>query len=140
MHGTLTLGEIAMRHPGRARPSLAAASKLAPLLLSGFLATGLSGCVAKSAFDLATAPVRAGARAVDTTADVYDKLTVSQSERDEKRGREIRRREEQYGRLSRDYDRARRDCTRGDADACDAARLLYDRMEAMRASVPYEER
>lgn len=100
----------------------------------------LSGCIAKSAFDLATAPVRAGSRAVNTTADVYDKLTVSQSERDQKRGREIRRREEQYGHLYRDYDRARRDCARGDYDACDRARDLYDRIDAMRASVPYEER
>ncbi|NML94596.1 hypothetical protein [Novosphingobium olei] len=109
-----------------------------PILVSS--AAMLSGCVAKSAFDLATMPVRAGARAVDTTADVYDKLTVSQSERDEKRGREIRRREEQYGRLSRDYDRARHDCERGNEDACKAARSIYGRMDAMRASIPYEGR
>lgn len=98
----------------------------------------LQGCVAKSAFDLATAPVRVGARAVNTTADVYDRATVSQSERDEKRGREIRKREERYGRLSRDYDRARRDCGRGEDDACDAARAIYAEMDAMRGSVPYE--
>ena len=109
-----------------------------PLLIAG--SALLPGCVAKSAFDLATAPVRAGARAVNTGADVYDKLTVSQSERDEKRGREIRRREEQYGRLSRDYDHARRDCARGDENACEAARAIYDQMGEMRASVPYEER
>ena len=100
----------------------------------------LSGCVAKSAFDLATTPVRAGARAVNTTADVYDRMTVSQSERDEKRGREIRRREERYGKLSRDYDKARRDCSRGDDDACEDARGIYAEMNAMRASVPYEAR
>lgn len=99
-----------------------------------------SGCVAKSAFDLATLPVRAGARAVNTTADVYDRVTVSDSERDQKRGREIRRREERYGKLSREYDKARRDCSRGDDDACDDARSIYDEMDAMRASVPYEAR
>lgn len=104
-----------------------------------FAATTMtSGCVAKSAFDLATAPVRVGARAVNTTADVYDRVTVSQSERDEKRGREIRKREEAYGRLSRDYDRALRDCDRGDEDACDAARSIYSQMNGMRSSVPYE--
>ncbi len=98
----------------------------------------LPGCVAKSAFDLATAPVRAGARAVNTTASVYDRVTVSQSEQDEKRGREIRKREERYGRLSRDYDRARRDCSSGEEGACDAARQIYAEMDAMRSSVPEE--
>lgn len=100
----------------------------------------LSGCVAKSAFDLATMPVRAGARVVETGADAYDRVIVSQSERDQKRGREIRRREERYGRLARDYDRARRDCDEGEEDACDKARSLYGEMSAMRAMVPYEPR
>ncbi|MFM2372744.1 MAG: hypothetical protein RIS85_2466 [Pseudomonadota bacterium] len=98
----------------------------------------LSGCVAKSAFDLATAPVRVGARAVNTTADAYDRMTVSDSERDQKRGREIRQREERYGRLSRDYDKASRDCRKGDDDACDDARRIYHDMNMMRGSVPYE--
>lgn len=102
------------------------------------LAPLLSGCVASSMVSLATAPVKAGARAVSTTADVYDRVTVSQSERDEKRGRQIRQREERYGRLSRDYDRARSRCTRGNQDACDAARSLYGELEALRPSVPYE--
>ena len=109
---------------------LAAALPLALLMLSG--------CVAKSAFDLATMPVRAGAKAVNTTADAYDRVTVSQSERDERRGRQIRQREERYGRLSRDYDRARADCREGDDDACNDARRLYREMEMLRASVPYE--
>ncbi len=100
--------------------------------------TMLPGCVAKSAFDLATAPVRVGARAVNTTAGAYDRVTVSQSERDQKRGREIRRREERYGELSRDYDRALRRCDRGNEDACDDARKIYGEMNAMRGSVPYE--
>ena len=102
------------------------------------LAPLLSGCVASSVVGLATAPVKAGARAVNTTADVYDKMTVSQSERDEKRGREIRRREERYGRLSRDYDRARSRCAQGDEDACDQARSLYGELDSLRPSVPYE--
>lgn len=98
----------------------------------------LPGCAAKSAFDLVTTPVRAGANAVNTTAGVYDRVTVSQSERDERRGREIRRREERYGELSRDYDRAMRKCDRGSYDACDTARDIYGEMNAMRSSVPYE--
>ncbi|CAH0498589.1 hypothetical protein [Novosphingobium sp. CECT 9465] len=100
--------------------------------------TSLPGCVAKSAFDLATLPVRAGARAVNTTADAYDRVTVSDSERDQKRGREIRKREERYGELSRDYDRALKKCDRGNDDACADAREIYGEMNAMRSSVPYE--
>ncbi len=98
----------------------------------------LPGCVAKSAFDLVTMPVRAGASAVNTTAGVYDRVTVSQSERDQKRGREIRQREERYGKLSQDYDRALLRCDRGNDDACDIARQIYGEMNAMRSSVPYE--
>lgn len=110
-----------------------------PVVLLSIIAT-LSGCVAKSAFDLASMPVRAGARAVNTTADVYDRVTISDSERDQKRGREIRRREERYGKLSREYDRARHDCSRGYEEACDLARYFYGEMNDMRASVPYEAR
>lgn len=98
----------------------------------------LPGCVAKSAFDLATLPVRAGANAVNTTAGVYDRVTVSQSERDQKRGRQIRQREERYGELSQNYDRALRKCDRGDNGACNNARDIYGEMNAMRSSVPYE--
>ena len=100
--------------------------------------TVLSGCVAKSAFDLATMPVRVGARAVNTTADAYDRVTVSQSESDQKRGREIRKREERYGELSRDYDRALRKCNGGNDEACTTAREIYGEMNAMRSSLPYE--
>lgn len=107
-----------------------------PLVLP--LAVMLSGCVAKSAFDLATMPVRGGVRAVETGADAYDRVTVSQSERDQKRGRQIRQREERYGRLSRDYDRARAGCSKGKDNACNDARRLHAEMNALRASVPYE--
>lgn len=108
------------------------------IVSAALIFTALPGCVAKSAFDLVTLPVRAGANAVNTTAGVYDRVTVSQSERDQRRGREIRQREERYGELSRDYDKALRKCDRGSDDACDAAREIYGEMNAMRGSVPYE--
>ena len=57
----------------------------------------LGGCIAKTAMDVVTAPVRVASTAVDLA-------TTSQSEADETRGREIRRREERLGRLSRDYE------------------------------------
>lgn len=111
-----------------------------PALLFCVLPASLvvSGCVAKSAFDLATMPVRAGAQAINTTAGAYDRLTVSQSERDQKLGRKIRQREERYGRLSRDYSRASTRCRNGNDDACDDAREIYAEMNELRASVPYE--
>lgn len=58
----------------------------------------LSGCIAKTAVDVATAPVKVGSKAVDLA-------TTSQSEADEKRGREIRQREERLGKLQRRYEK-----------------------------------
>lgn len=52
------------------------------------------GCLAKTALDVATMPVKA----VGWTAD---KMTTSQSEADEKRGREIRREEERMAKEER---------------------------------------
>lgn len=49
------------------------------------LAGGLQGCVAKTAWNVATLPVKAGSKAVDWT-------TTSQEEADRNRGREMRKR------------------------------------------------
>ncbi|MEO8454477.1 MAG: hypothetical protein ABI454_04900 [Sphingomicrobium sp.] len=58
----------------------------------------LSGCVvdtvAKTAVDVVTLPVKVVSAGVDAA-------TTSQSERDEKRGREIRKQEEEAGRQAR---------------------------------------
>jgi hypothetical protein len=54
----------------------------------------LGGCFAKTALDVATMPVKA----VGWTAD---KLTTSQSESDEKRGRELRKQEERLAKEER---------------------------------------
>lgn len=93
----------------------------------------LPGCIAKTLVDVATLPVRAGAKAVDLA-------TTSQSEADEKRGREIRRREEQLGKLERDYARQRRQCEEGSERACEDARATYGEMERIMPSVPAEPR
>ncbi len=91
----------------------------------------LSGCLAKTAFDVATAPVRVAGKAVDMA-------TTSQSEADEKRGREIRRREERVGQLQRSYDKHMRQCEDGNDDACDRARDEYEEMEDILPTLPYE--
>lgn len=91
----------------------------------------LQGCLAKAALDVATLPVKAASRAVDLA-------TTSQSEADEKRGREIRRREAELAKLERQYEEDRRDCERGDDDACDDARETYAEIERLLPSIPVE--
>lgn len=71
-----------------------------------------SGCIARLAADVITAPVKV----VSKTADV---LTTSQSEVDEKRGRAIRKDEERLGKLARERDKAQRECAKNpESDAC----------------------
>lgn len=84
------------------------------ILFAAGAAIMLQGCLAKTALDIATAPVRVAGKAVDLA-------TTSQSEADEKRGRALRQREEALGKLERRHDKHQRDCERGDEDACDAA-------------------
>ncbi len=62
----------------------------------------LSGCVARTAWNVATLPVKAASKTVDV-------LTTSQSEADEKRGREIRLREECTAKEERRAQRERRE-------------------------------
>jgi hypothetical protein len=64
------------------------------LLLALLAAFALSGCIASTALDIVTLPVRAAGAAVDA-------VTTSQSEADEKRGREIRKQEEREGKAAR---------------------------------------
>ena len=93
----------------------------------------LSGCLARTAASVVTAPVRAGAKAVDLA-------TTSQSEADEKRGREIRKREERLGRLERQYEQQREDCYYGDQRACERARETVEEIDELLPQVPYEPR
>lgn len=83
------------------------------------LALFLPGCVGSVVKEVVTAPVKV----VSKTADV---LTTSQSEADEKRGRELRKQEERLGKLARKRDDAREDCADGDRDAC----IRYEAIEA----------
>lgn len=101
---------------------------------TGLLAGGcllLSGCLAKTVVDIATLPVRAAGKAVDLA-------TTSQSEADENRGRELRKREEQLGKLERSYARQRQKCDDGDAKACEDARASYAAIQAILPTIPAE--
>lgn len=93
----------------------------------------LPGCVAKTLVDVATLPVRAGAKAVDLA-------TTSQSEADENRGRALRKREEQLGKLERAYAKQRAECDEGSEEACAEARATYDEIQKILPTVPAEPR
>ena len=82
------------------RKTLFAAAAMLPLL---------SGCLAKTAFDVVTLPVKAAGKAVDWT-------TTSQSESDRNYGRKMRKQEEAEG-----FDRKKwaKDCRKHQRDDCD---------------------
>lgn len=91
----------------------------------------LSGCIAKTAIDVATAPVRAASQAADWA-------TTSQDEADRARGREIRRREERLGELQSDYRKLADKCDDGDNAACREAVAVRREMDELIPTVPVE--
>jgi len=70
-------------------------------LLLPVLALPLSGCLARTAVDLVTLPVKAVGAGVDA-------VTTSQAEADQRRGRELREAEEREGRQARRREREAR--------------------------------
>lgn len=104
----------------------------APQLVAlGLASLALQGCLARAAVDVVTLPVKAVSAGVDAA-------TESQSEADEKRGREIRKREERLGQLERDYDKAMERCGDGDDAACDKAQAIRAEQRALLERVPVE--
>ena len=79
------------------------------MLLLTFSAATLSGCVAKTAFDIVTLPVRAAVAVVDQSIDA---VTTSQSERDRAAGRRLREEDERRGREARAEERRAREAAR----------------------------
>lgn len=78
-------------------------------LIVAAAALALSGCIAQTALDVATLPVKVASKSVDV-------LTTSQSEADEKRGRAIREHEECLG---KEYRRAASEKREPDDRRCD---------------------
>jgi hypothetical protein len=69
--------------------------KSLPILAAAFLLPGcVVGTIAETAVDVATIPVKVVSSGVDAA-------TTSQSEADEKRGRELRRQDEERGKQAR---------------------------------------
>jgi hypothetical protein len=101
------------------------------LLIIAAAGLALQGCLAKTAVSAVTLPVKVASSAVDVA-------TTSQSEADQKRGREIRQREERLGKLQRDYDKQIDRCGEGDRRACDDARETYAEIQMLLPQVPVE--
>ena len=91
-------------------------------ILAAGLVLLLPGCIARTLVDVATAPVRVASKAADLA-------TTSQSEADEKRGRELRRVEERLGQLERSYRQHVRQCEQGRTSACTLADDERDELE-----------
>ncbi len=89
----------------------------------------LTGCIVGTAVDVVTAPVKVVSGAVDLA-------TTSQSEADEKRGRQLREREERYGELERKLIREDRRCNEGNAGACAKRDAIIAEMDELRATLP----
>ena len=70
------------------------------LLITAALA--LSGCIARTAVDVVTLPVRAAVAVVGAGVDA---VTTSQSEADQARGRQLREEDERRGREAREAER-----------------------------------
>ncbi len=85
----------------------------------------LSGCVASLVKDVVTAPIKV----VSKTADV---MTTSQSEADEKRGRDVRKQEEKVGKLSRERTKKARQCEDGDRDACARVEAIDEEIDGLK--------
>jgi hypothetical protein len=102
-----------------------------PLIAALFVTLPLLGGCVSTVGSVVTAPVRVASRAADLA-------TTSQSEADENRGRELRRREERLGQLERRYDNKAEDCERGDDEACREATAIRREMDAIIPTLPVE--
>ena len=72
------------------------------LVICAALALSLTGCLAKTAVDIVTLPVKIASAGVDA-------VTTSQKEADEKRGRQIRQHEECMGKEARKAEKEHRE-------------------------------
>ena len=102
-----------------------------PLFLAATSSVMLTGCLAKTVVDVATAPVKVVSKGVDLA-------TTSQSEADEKRGREVRKREERLAQLEREYNKQLEACRQNSEKACTQARATYAEMQLLIPAIPVE--
>jgi hypothetical protein len=75
--------------------------KQGKFIVAALVPLALGGCIARTAVDIVTLPVKA-------VGAGFDAVTTSQSEADEKRGRAIRKEEEREGREARKREKEER--------------------------------
>jgi len=103
------------------------------LFLAPLTAMALSGCLARTALDVVTLPVKVASKGVDLA-------TTSQSEADQKRGREIRQREERLGKLEREFYKLQGQCLDGDRRACERQVAVRAQLDTVAQSNSYKPR
>ena len=100
-----------------------------PILSLALASLALSGCLARTAANIVTAPVKVVSAGVDAA-------TTSQSEADERRGRELRKAEEELGKLNRRYEDQLDKCREGNNRACFEARETYSEIQILLRNNP----
>ena len=103
------------------------------LLIAPLAAMALSGCLARTALDVVTLPVKVASKGVDLA-------TTSQSEADQKRGREIRQREERLGKLEREFYKLQGQCLDGDRRACERQVAVRAQLDTVAQGNSYKPR
>jgi predicted outer membrane protein len=83
------------------------------LILAPLAAVALTGCIAKTAVDLVTLPVRATVAVVGAGVDA---VTTSQAEADRAAGRRMRQEDERRGREAREAQRREQRAAREERD------------------------
>ena len=94
----------------------------------------LTGC---TAMDVVTLPVKVAKTGVNAVGAGVDAVTTSQSEADQKRGKQIRQREEKLGKLQRKYDKLAARCVEGEENACTEQGMVRAEIDALMPTVPY---
>ncbi|WP_447760325.1 hypothetical protein [Sphingopyxis panaciterrae] len=92
------------------------------LIIAALAVPLLGGCIS-AAKTVVTAPFKAAGQVADWS-------TTSQDESDRNRGRELRKREENVGKLARQRDKATEKCRKGDQAQCQRAEVLDHEIEA----------
>ncbi len=102
-----------------------------PVLGTVLTLLSLSGCGVGTVLNVVTAPVRVTGKAIDLA-------TTSQSEADENRGRRLRKLEERYGQLERDYRQEAARCAEGRDQSCARQQAILTEMQEIRPQLPVQ--
>lgn len=103
------------------------------MIFAPIAAFATTGCLAQTALDVVTLPVKVASAGVDLA-------TTSQSEADEKRGRALRRHEERVGKLEREFFKLQGKCFKGDRRACERQVAVRAELDTVAWNGPPQDR